>query len=75
MRMIANELQAFKGSFDTLRSTSLSLNEVHETRMLQEESVQFITDLHKLFTNEFKQLQQTFHSIHIPSYVILKQIF
>ena len=65
--MIANELQAFKVSLDTLRNTSLSMDEIDETRMLQEESVQFITDLHKLFTHEFEQLQLTLQSIHMLS--------
>ena len=67
LSIIANELQAFKVSLDTLRNTSLSMDEIDETRMLQEESVQFITDLHKLFTNEFEQLQLALQSIHMLS--------
>ena len=35
--------------------------------MLQEESVQFITDLHELFTHKFEQLQLTLQSIHMLS--------
>ena len=46
--MIANELQAFKVSLDSLRNTSLSMDEIDETKMLLEETVQFITDLHKI---------------------------
>ena len=61
MSIIANELQAFKVSLDTLRNTSHSMDEIDETRMLQEESV------HKLFTHEFKQLQLTLQSIHMLS--------
>ena len=52
MSMIANKLQAFKASLDTLRDTSLSMDEIDETRMLREESVQFISDLHKLFSSD-----------------------
>ena len=61
LSIIANELQAFKVSLDTLRNTSHSMDEIDETRMLQEESV------HKLFTHEFKQLQLTLKSIHMLS--------
>ena len=54
MSMIANKLQAFKASLDTLRNISLSMDEIDETRILQGKKVQFIIDLHKLFTHEFE---------------------
>ena len=67
MLIISHELEALQASLDALTDSSKNLTITDETRMWREESVQLISDLHKLFSNEFQELRLALQSVQLLS--------
>ena len=67
MSIISHELEALQASLDALTDSSKNLTITDETRMWREESVQLISDLHKLFSHEFQELRLALESVQLLS--------